>query len=96
MPEMSFQVRWPDGAEDWCYSPSSIITEYFTLGESYPVEDFLRRSRTAYGAANARVKAKFGLGCGHALSQLALIEGMAKKYLADKTARVFIESFRGG
>ena len=35
MPEMHWTLRWPDGSEDRCYSPSSVITEMFTPGQSY-------------------------------------------------------------
>ncbi|MET9080315.1 hypothetical protein ABZX77_00205 [Streptomyces sp. NPDC004237] len=32
MPEMYFDVRWPDGDVQRCYSPSTVIEDYFTVG----------------------------------------------------------------
>jgi uncharacterized repeat protein (TIGR04042 family) len=60
MPEMRFVVRWPDGAEEACYSPSFVIKDYFTPGESYALADFVERSRTALLIASDRVRAKYG------------------------------------
>ena len=34
MPETYWTVRWPDGAEERLYSPSSVVAELFTAGES--------------------------------------------------------------
>ena len=47
MPEMIFRVRWPDGQESDCYSPSLVIQNHFTLGQSYPVSLFLEKAQTA-------------------------------------------------
>ena len=30
-----------------CYSPSLVIKDFFAVGQSYPLPDFLRRSREA-------------------------------------------------
>jgi uncharacterized repeat protein (TIGR04042 family) len=32
MPEMHFVVRWPDGAEMRCYSPSLVVREHLEVG----------------------------------------------------------------
>jgi len=47
MPEMRFLIRWPDGVAEACYSPSLVIKDYFAPGETYPLPDFVARSRTA-------------------------------------------------
>jgi uncharacterized repeat protein (TIGR04042 family) len=47
MPEMRFQIEWPDGSQVICYSPSLIVKEYFTLDQSYDLLDFVARSQTA-------------------------------------------------
>ena len=60
MPEMRFVVRWPDGRQDSCYSPSLVIKDFLREGESYPVSDFLQRSRQALQIASERVEAKYG------------------------------------
>ena len=74
MPEMRFVIRWPDGRRESCYSPSLVIRDFLREGESYPVPDFLQRSREALQIASERVKAKYGHACSLALGQLARIE----------------------
>ncbi|MEO1095260.1 MAG: MSMEG_0570 family nitrogen starvation response protein [Cyanobacteria bacterium J06638_28] len=80
MPEMQFQVQWPDGSQENCYSPSLVIKDYFVPGEQYTLEDFLTRSRTALNIASDRVKAKYGFPCGRAMGQLQKIEQAASQY----------------
>ena len=52
MPEMRFVIRWPDGRRESCYSPSLVIKDFLREGESYPVPDFLKRSRQALRIAS--------------------------------------------
>jgi uncharacterized repeat protein (TIGR04042 family) len=47
MPEVYFTIRLPSGETRECYSPSSVIRNYFGEGEEMPAKDFLRRSREA-------------------------------------------------
>ena len=47
MPEMRFDIRWPDGAIEQCYSPSLVIRDHLAVGQTYSVREFLRRSRAA-------------------------------------------------
>lgn len=74
MPEIRFQIEWPNGTQEVCYSPSLIVKEYFNPGEQYDLDDFLRRSRESLTIASDRVKAKYGRPCGLALGQLQQIE----------------------
>jgi uncharacterized repeat protein (TIGR04042 family) len=78
MPEMHFVVRWPDGGESRCYSPSLVVRDYLQVGRSYPLADFLERSRTMLHIGSERVRAKFGFACSGALDQLAAIEARAE------------------
>ncbi len=80
MPEIRFQIEWPDGNLDTCYSPSLVVQKYFTAGSEYPLEDFVERSRTALNIASDRVKAKYGMPCSLALGQLQHIEAKATQY----------------
>jgi uncharacterized repeat protein (TIGR04042 family) len=80
MPEIRFQIQLPDGSQELCYSPSLVVKDYFTVGNDYPLDDFIQRSRTALTIASDRVKAKYGRPCGLALGQLQVIEAMATKY----------------
>ncbi|ASC71816.1 hypothetical protein XM38_027700 [Halomicronema hongdechloris C2206] len=45
MPEIRFQIEWPDGSRDICYSPSLVVKEYFTAKQRYPLEEFQMRSQ---------------------------------------------------
>ncbi len=80
MPETTFTIRWPDGATEACYSPSSTVSEFFTPGQSYPLPQFLDLSRQALDRASDRVKAKYGFACANAAAQLERIEARARHY----------------
>lgn len=94
MPEMRFLVRWPDGSAESCYSPSLVIREHMAEGESYPVADFVGRSRVALEIASERVREKYGFACSSALDQLARIEARAKDFGDAPDARVAVISFQ--
>ncbi len=79
MPEMHFRVRWPNGATVSCYSPSYVIEDYLCVGQSYPVLDFVARTRTALEIASERVRQRYGFACSSALEQQAAIEQTAKQ-----------------
>jgi uncharacterized repeat protein (TIGR04042 family) len=93
MPEMRFRIRWPDGAAEACYSPSLVIKDFFSPGESYALTDFVQRSRAALNIASERVEAKYGRSCSRAMAQLARIETAAKTFSRLPGARVTVESF---
>ncbi|MEV0904415.1 MSMEG_0570 family nitrogen starvation response protein [Streptomyces hokutonensis] len=106
MPEMYFDVRWPDGLTQRCYSPSTIVEDYFTPGAEYELTEFVERSRTALGVAGmgvppmpfgqwGRVKEKFGFYCTGASDQLARIERAAAAYGDVRGAKVTVESLLG-
>jgi len=80
MPEMRFHIRWPDGEDETCYSPSLVIKEHFSVGETYPLPDFVARSRAALMIASERVREKYGMPCSRALGQLARIETAAQRF----------------
>jgi uncharacterized repeat protein (TIGR04042 family) len=95
MPEIRFQIQWPDGSQETCYSPSLIVKDYFTPNCDYALDDFVDRSRTALNIASDRVQAKYGMPCGLALGQLQEIEAKSAHYrhLSQPTVRIisFIE-----
>jgi len=93
MPEMRFLIRWPDGKAESCYSPSLVIKDFFVPGETYPVSDFVERSRTALNIASERVKAKYGFACSSAMDQLARIETAARTFSDLPDARVSVDAF---
>ncbi|MTE01862.1 MSMEG_0570 family nitrogen starvation response protein [Paracoccus sp. YIM 132242] len=77
MPEVRFTIRWPDGAEECCYSPSTAITRHLRPGVAYPLEAFLSRARAGLSEASDRVAARYGFACSAAMDQLARIEARA-------------------
>ena len=88
MPEVIFTVQLPDGEKKSCYSPSSIVHDYFKIGEVMSVGEFLTRSRTALTEASERVRAKFGFYCSSASSQLSEIEHFTSLHPANATVRI--------
>jgi uncharacterized repeat protein (TIGR04042 family) len=93
MPEMRFLIRWPDGAEERCYSPSLVIKDFFAPGESYPLTEFVARSRAALTIASGRVEARYGRPCPLALSQVARIEAAAERFAGLANAAVTVAAF---
>jgi uncharacterized repeat protein (TIGR04042 family) len=74
MPEVIFTVQLPDGTLKQCYSPSSVVHQYFATGDEITVAEFIARSRDALTAASERVRVKFGFSCSSASAQLQEIE----------------------
>lgn len=93
MPEMRFHIRWPNGTVETCYSPSLVVKDFFSPGESYALADFLQRSRTAFGIASRRVEEKYGFPCSLAAEQLARIEAAAQAFAGIPEARIAIDAF---
>ncbi|MGF1569883.1 MAG: MSMEG_0570 family nitrogen starvation response protein [Nodosilinea sp.] len=93
MPEMRFHIQWPDGAEEICYSPSLVVKDYLAPGTTYPLEDFVARSRTALTIASDRVQVKYGRPCGLALGQLRQIEATASRYRSQPQSAVQVLGF---
>jgi len=93
MPEVRFRVRWPDQSACLCYSPSSTIRDYFRAGEAMPMAEFVTRSRTALEHGSARVRDKYGFGCGHAAQQIRQIEEQATRFAGLADAQVTVEAF---
>ncbi|MEM9445780.1 MAG: MSMEG_0570 family nitrogen starvation response protein [Verrucomicrobiota bacterium] len=79
MPETPFTIEFPDGRQEICYSPSSVVKSFFTKGHSYTAEEFGSLAEDALTEASLRVEAKFGFSCGAASSQLVKI----KTWLAE-------------
>jgi putative flavoprotein involved in K+ transport len=69
MPEVHFSVRWPDGTQQRCLSPSRTIEQALTAGAAYPVEEFVRRSVAALEAGSERVRELRGFACSAAAAQ---------------------------
>lgn len=90
MPAVYFQVRWPDGAVEHCYSPSTVIRDYLASGE-YSLNDFVARCQKALDEASERVHARFGFYCSSAQDQQQHIVNSAQRFAEFPAARVIVE-----
>lgn len=88
MPEVLFTIQLPSGAEKQCYSPSTVVRDYFATGEEMPVSEFRARSRKAFAEASERVRAKYGFSCSSAAAQLAELEEMIRQFPDSDTIRI--------
>lgn len=80
MPAINFNVRWPDGSEESCYSPSTVLREHFKSGDKMPLNEFVSKAEIALDAASNRVRDTYGYFCSSAMDQLAVIKGKAAQY----------------
>jgi uncharacterized repeat protein (TIGR04042 family) len=85
MPAVNFVVRWPDGAEESCYSPSTVIYDYFRTGETYSLDEFMILSEAALVNASDRVRKRYGYECSSASDQLRLIHARINHFKDSNT-----------
>lgn len=88
MPEMTFEVRWPDGVAQQCYSPSLVMHDYLHPDSAYTVSDFVQRCDRALTEASSRVRARYGFACTSAAATAEQIQRAAARYPADAQVRV--------
>ena len=88
MPEVHFTVQLPDGQTRQCYSPSTIVHQYFQRGDELTLESFVARSREALEEASERVRAKYGFACSSAAMQISAIESFTKPFPPDSLVRI--------
>ena len=93
MPAMHYRLRWPDQSESECYSPSLVIKDYFNVGNSYSLPEFLKSIRSATEIASERVRAKYGFACSAANGQLQEIELQAERFEDTPEAKIVVLSF---
>jgi uncharacterized repeat protein (TIGR04042 family) len=87
MPEMKFDIRWPNGDVTRCYSPSLVVTELLATRE-YPLFELLARVRAGLTIGAERVRLKYGYYCSAALDQLEQIERTAEGFAPESTVTV--------
>ena len=88
MPAMNFEITWPDGRTERCYSPSTVICEHLTAGQSYTVVEFSQRCELALHAASERVAQVYGYACSSAMDQLGRIQQNTSNYQPAQQVRV--------
>jgi uncharacterized repeat protein (TIGR04042 family) len=74
MPAVNFHVRWPDGKEEKCYSPSTVIYDYFKPGDVVPLSEFMRLAESALTLGSERVASRYGYYCSSAVDQLSQLK----------------------
>lgn len=97
MPDVLFDVRWPDGSTQSFYSPSTIVKDYFEPGADYTLEEFVSRTRECMQLADERVRAKYGIGCSESAMTLAGVEYGVRRFAGREDGdelRVRVERFR--
>jgi uncharacterized repeat protein (TIGR04042 family) len=90
MPEVWFEVKWPDGTSNVCYSPSTVIERYLAKGQRYTIRSFLEVARPALAEASRRVEAKYGYRCSSADDQLLEIERIAGRLGVETPGEITI------
>lgn len=93
MPEMRFQIEWPDGERQTCYSPSLVVKEHLAEGSAYAVSDFVARCEEALTIASERVRAKYGFSCGAAQAEREAIRRRAAAFAGRPGAEVKVIAF---
>ncbi|MBD7916937.1 MSMEG_0570 family nitrogen starvation response protein [Cellulomonas sp. Sa3CUA2] len=88
MPEMTFELRWPDGTGTSCYSPSLVVWDHLEVGADYAVAELVARTSRALAEASDRVRERYGLRCTSAAQQQAQIEGLAARFAPGAPVRV--------
>ena len=88
MPEVTFEIVWPDGSQEQFYSPSTVVKKYIESGQTYDLKDFVRRSQESLNLASDRVKQVYGSPCSLALGQLRRVENKAVEFNAQQDAQV--------
>jgi uncharacterized repeat protein (TIGR04042 family) len=90
MPEVAFQLQWPDGSRLGCVSPSTVIKNHLAPG-SHNVAVFLEHARAGFTAASDRVREVYGFPCARAAAQLHIIEAKASAWSDVADAIVTVE-----
>lgn len=88
MPEVLFTIELPDGATKECYSPSTVVRDYFAAGDEMPLAEFVDKGRRALAEASERVRAKYGFSCSSASAQLDEIARIPAAYPGGGTVRI--------
>ncbi len=93
MPVVRFEVVWPDGKTEACYSPSSVIKQYFIIGKEYSINEFLNASENGLQAASNRVLSSYGYPCSNAMNQLSAIKARCADFVDHPKKTVTVTQF---
>lgn len=88
MPVTYITIEWPNNEKDEIYSPSSVIIDFFSIGENININDFLVRCNEGLSEASERVRQKFGFACTSALSESNRISEKCKEFDKNKYVKI--------
>ncbi|MDN7123230.1 MSMEG_0570 family nitrogen starvation response protein [Nocardioides sp. ChNu-153] len=88
MPELTFTVRWPDGAVTDCWSPSLVVHDHLDAGASYTVREFRDRAAAALAEGSERVRARYGFACSASAASLERIDALVAAHAPDARVEV--------
>ena len=88
MPEVRFQLNWPDGQSSTLYSPSTVILDYFKPGDSLLVSELESRGIEALRAASERVRARYGFTCTRTDEEEVRLRQWISRYGSSDTVSV--------
>ena len=88
MPEVRFQLEWPDGHSSTLYSPSTVILDYLRPGDSLLISELEVRGVGALRAASERVRARYGFACTRTDEEESQLRQCISRYSSDDTVRV--------
>lgn len=88
MPEVRFELEWPDGQSSMLYSPSTVIFEYLKPGDSVQVSELESLGVKALRAASERVRARYGFACTRTDEEEAQLRQWVARYSPDQAVRV--------
>ena len=88
MPEVRFQLEWPDGQSSTLYSPSTVILEYLKPGDSFRVSELESLGVTALRAASERVRARYGFACTRTDEEESQLRQWIARYKPEQSVRV--------
>jgi uncharacterized repeat protein (TIGR04042 family) len=91
MPERHFDIQWPNGDQQSCYSPSSIISEYLIAEQTYALKDFIYQAELGLNEASERVRSKYGYACSSAMDQLNQLKKAATKFEQSPKSLVIVK-----
>ena len=88
MPDLTFEIEWPDGRVTGHYSPSTIVRQYLEVGQHLSVRRLLEVSAAALERASMRVEEVYGYRCSSALESMGTILREAERYRPDEEVTI--------
>ena len=88
MPEVRFQLEWPDGQSSTLYSPSTVILDYLRPGDSLLILNLKCAELRLSVLLSERVRARYGFACTRTDEEESQLRQWVSRYSSDDTVRV--------